>query len=62
MRGADGSVYFARQLAKGEAYRAPPLSGLVVDVSEPPAFQVFVDGRSRGLLSANQTSLSRLAG
>ncbi len=62
VRGADGSVYFARQLAKGEAYRAPPLSGLVVDESEPTAFQVFVDGRSRGLLSANQTSLSRLAG
>lgn len=62
VRGDDGSVYFARQLAKGEAYRAPALKGLVVDVSEPTAFQVFVDGESRGLLPANQTNLSRLIG
>ena len=62
VRGADGSVYFARQLAKGEAYRAPAMNGLVVDVSEPTAFQVFVGGQSRGLLDANQTNLSRLTG
>lgn len=61
VRGADGSVYFARQLAKGEAYRAPDMKGLVVDVSEPAAFQVFVGGQSRGLLRANQTPVSRLA-
>jgi hypothetical protein len=29
VRGADGSVYFARQLRAGEAYRAPQLGGLV---------------------------------
>lgn len=62
VRGADGSVYFARQLAAGEAYRAPALAGLVADVSDPAAIQVFVGGQTRGLLPAAQTSLSKLAG
>lgn len=61
VRGGDGSVYFARQLAAGEAYRAPALQGLVVDVSEPDAFQVFVAGRSKGLLPSTQASVSSLA-
>lgn len=61
VRGADGSVYFARQLAAGEAYGAPQMKGLVIDVSEPKAFQVFVGGQTRGLLTAAQTPVSRLA-
>ncbi|MDO8900560.1 MAG: helix-turn-helix transcriptional regulator [Phenylobacterium sp.] len=61
VRGADGSVYFARQLAAGEAYGAPQMRGLIIDVSEPSAFQVFVGGETRGLLPANQTPVSRLA-
>src|SRR5262249_45726924 len=28
VRGADGSLYFARQLAAGEAFRAPQVEGL----------------------------------
>jgi hypothetical protein len=28
VRGADGSIYFARQFAPGEAYRTPALTGL----------------------------------
>ncbi|MDZ4053811.1 MAG: DUF4115 domain-containing protein, partial [Phenylobacterium sp.] len=60
VRGADGSVYFARQLAAGEAYGAPQMKGLVIDVSEPKAFQVFVDGQTRGLLATAQTPVSRL--
>jgi cytoskeleton protein RodZ len=60
VRGAEGSVYFARQLAAGEAYGAPQMKGLVIDVSEPTAFQVFVGGQSRGLLTSTQTSVSRL--
>jgi cytoskeletal protein RodZ len=62
VRGADGSVYFARQLAAGEAYRAPLISGLVVDVSEPDAIQVFASGQSKGLLPSAQTAVSALAG
>ncbi|RAK56639.1 helix-turn-helix domain-containing protein [Phenylobacterium deserti] len=62
VRGADGSVYFARQLNKGEAYRVPMVGGLVADVSEPEAFQVFVAGASRGVLPAPQVALAKLAG
>lgn len=61
IRGTDGKVYFARQLAAGEAYRAPNISGLIVDVSDPTAFQVFVGGQSRGLLPQAQTPLSKIS-
>src|SRR5215831_100810 len=40
VRGADGSIYFARQFAPGEAYRAPWLAGLTAEASEPTNFQV----------------------
>ncbi len=60
VRGADNSVYFARQLAAGEAYRAPMLKGLTVDVSDPAAMQVFVGGQSKGLLPSAQTSVAKL--
>lgn len=62
VRGADGSVYFARQLSVGEAYRTPNLAGLVVDVSDPTAFQVFVGGQSHGLLQAPLTPVAKLGG
>ena len=62
IHGADGSVYFARQLAPGEAYRVPQLGGLNVDVSEPEAFQVFVAGQSKGVLPAPLTPIARLLG
>lgn len=62
VRGADGSVYFARQLSAGEAYRAPALKGLSVEVSEPSAFQVFVGGQTKGLLPAAQTQVAKLVG
>lgn len=62
IRGADGSVYFARQLDKGEAYRIPAIEGLTVDVSDPYAFQVFAAGQSRGFLPAALSSASKLGG
>jgi cytoskeleton protein RodZ len=61
VRGADGAIYFARQFAPGEAFRAPQIAGLTADVSQPAAFQVFVGGRSKGVLPAAQVSLNRLA-
>jgi transcriptional regulator with XRE-family HTH domain len=61
VRGADGSIYFARQFAPGEAFRAPWVSGLTAEVSEPSNFQVFVNGQSKGVLPAAQTSLFQLA-
>jgi transcriptional regulator with XRE-family HTH domain len=62
VRGADGSLYFARQLAPGEAFRAPQLDGLTLNVTDPNAFQVFVGGQSKGVLPAAQASVSGLAG
>jgi hypothetical protein len=62
VRGADGSVYFARQLAAGEAYRAPNLAGLSVEVSAPEDFQVFVAGQSKGFLPAAKAPLDKIVG
>lgn len=62
VRGGDGAVYFARQLAAGESYRAPLLKGLTIDVSDPAAFDVYTNGELRGALQAPQTSLARLTG
>jgi cytoskeleton protein RodZ len=61
VRGADGSIYFARQFAAGEAYRAPDIAGLTATVSQPASFQVFVGGQSKGVLPAVQVSLGKLA-
>ena len=60
IRGTDGSVYFARQFAKGEAFRVPKLPGLTLDVSRADDIQVFVSGRSRGVLPAQQVLASKL--
>lgn len=63
VRGVDGTVYFARQLAAGEAYRAPvTVKGLIVDVSDPQAFDIYANGALQGRLQANQTPLTKLIG
>lgn len=62
IRGGDGSIYFAQQLAEGEAFRVPSIGGLTVDVSEPDAFQVFSYGASKGLLPQPLTDVSKLTG
>lgn len=61
VRGPDGSVYFARQLAAGEAYRAPMLKGVTADVVEAGAVQAFVGGQSKGLLPVGLNSVAKLA-
>lgn len=60
VRGTDGSVYFARALAAGEAYRAPNIKGLSVEVSEPALMDVFVSGRLRGPMSTPNSAVSSL--
>lgn len=60
IRGPDGAVYFARQLTRGEAYRVPQIAGVVVDVTDPEAFQVFSRGRSRGVLPGTQVAAGKL--
>jgi cytoskeleton protein RodZ len=61
VHGADGSVYFARQLAPGEAYRAPLIGGLTLDVSEPEKFDVYVGGALKGPLTGPKTAPTQLA-
>ena len=62
LRSPDGvTVVFAKQLAAGEAYRAPLQSGnLVVDVSDPFAFEVYCNGSYCGGLQATVTPLGQL--
>ena len=60
VRGADGSVFFARQLNAGEAYRAPRTGGLIADVSDPTLFDVYSNGALTGRLISAQTALSKL--
>jgi hypothetical protein len=62
IHGADGSVYFARQLHAGEAYRISDAQGLTADVSDPAAFDVFVAGAFKGPLPDAKTPLSKLVG
>ena len=57
---AEGAVHFARQLAAGEAYRAPRTPGLVVDVPDPAAFDLFLNGERVGRLEQGLTSLAQL--
>jgi DNA-binding XRE family transcriptional regulator len=61
VRGPSGAVYFARQLAPGEAYRAPSGQGLTVETSHPAGFNLYVDGKLQGRLVANSTSIDKAA-
>jgi cytoskeletal protein RodZ len=61
VRGAAGEVYFARQLALGEAYRAPVGRKLQVDVTDPGAFAVYINGQLQGSLTLPQTPIDKVA-
>jgi hypothetical protein len=62
VKGADGSIYFARQLSVGESFRGPAnVHGLTVDVSDPQAFEVLWDGQDLGALKTAQTAVDKLA-
>jgi len=60
VRMGDGRVLFARQLAPGDAWRAPAGVAATVDVSDPTAFDVYLNGEHGGALEAAQTSLNQL--
>ena len=60
VRAPTGAVYFARELAAGEAWRAPDLSGLTVDVGNPSSVEVYRGGVASGELVSQQTPLSKL--
>ena len=58
VRGPGGVVYFARQLAAGEAYRVPALPDLTAQVSNPADAELFVGGVSKGTFTQDQTPLN----
>jgi len=60
VRMADGRVLFARQLAAGEAWRAPAGVAATVDVSDPTAFDVYLNGEHGGALTGVLTPLNQL--
>ena len=61
VRMSDGRVLFARQLAAGDAWRAPAGVAAVVDVSSHFSdFDVYLNGEHGGTLTAEQTPLSQL--
>lgn len=58
VRGPGNVVYFARQLAAGEAYRVPALGGLTAQVSNPADAELYVGGVSRGPFTQDQIPLN----
>lgn len=55
----DGRVLFARQLTAGDAWRAPIGLSATLDVSEPAAFDVYINGEYAGVMPALQVPLSQ---
>ena len=62
VKGADGSIYFARQLQPGEAFRVPNVAGLTVEAPNFQAFDVTVAGQPHEPLQAATTPVSKLTG
>jgi hypothetical protein len=61
VRGPTGAVHFARQLAAGEAYRAPLGQALQLEVTDPGAFGFYIGNSLRGTLVVPVTPLDRAA-
>lgn len=60
VRMADNRVLFARQLAPGDAWRAPIGVSATVDVQDVSAFDVYLNGEHGGPLTADKTPLAQL--
>lgn len=60
VRQGDGRVLFARQLAEGDSWRAPLNVQATVDVSDPTAVAVYMNGELAAPLAGTQTPLARL--
>lgn len=60
VRAGANTVLFARELAAGEAWRAPATGGLTIDVGSPSAVEIYVGGAARGVLISPQTALAKL--
>jgi cytoskeletal protein RodZ len=57
VRGPNGAIYFARELAIGEAYRVARGTHATADASDPAAFDLYVAGKFQGLLTEPLTPL-----
>jgi hypothetical protein len=57
---ADGRVLFARQLAAGEAWRAPAGVTATINASDFAAFDIYLNGEHGGVLEAERTPLAQL--
>lgn len=60
VRLGDGQALFARQMAAGEAWRAPIGVSAVIDVPDPAAFDVYLNGEHGGVLPSLLTPLAQL--
>ena len=60
VRLGDGQALFARQMAPGEAWRAPIGVAATVDVSDPAAFDLYLNGEYGGPLAGVLTPLAQL--
>lgn len=60
VHGADKTVYFARQIAAGEAFRAPLGRGLTADVSDPAYLDAYIGGRLAPATGAEPMALDRI--
>jgi len=61
VKGADETIYFSGVLRPGEAYRVPAVAGLKLEVPDPQAFNVYVDGAFTGYLPAPVSNAASLA-
>ncbi|MBW8734106.1 MAG: helix-turn-helix domain-containing protein [Asticcacaulis sp.] len=62
LRGSDGTVYFAHQLGAGESYRLPAAvqQDLLIDVSDPSAFEMYYNGEYAGAVDALVTPVGKM--
>lgn len=60
VRGADKTVYFARQLAAGEAFRAPLGKRMTAEMTDPSAFLLYVAGALKGPAVTPVTDIDKL--
>jgi len=57
---AAGAIYFTRWMSAGEAFRAPRNGGLIAEVSDPSAFDVYNGGALTSRMTAPTASLGKL--
>ncbi len=57
---ASGAIYFTRWMAAGEAFRAPRNGGLIAEVSDPSAFEVYNGGVLTSRMGAPTSALGKL--